>query len=60
MSDIDKSYGGRAMSGPMSLATEREKREAEGAEQFGSMMIDICRKALGELDGAAVGFALIV
>jgi len=48
------------MSAPTSLAAEREKREAEGAEQFGAEMIDSCRKALGELEGNAVGFALIV
>lgn len=48
------------MSGPTLLAAEREKREAEGAEQFGAMMIDSCRKAFGELEGGAVGFALVV
>jgi len=48
------------MSGPTLLAAEREKRQAEGAEQFGSEMIDSCRKALGELEGGAIGFALVV
>lgn len=48
------------MSGPALLAAEREKRDAESAEQFGAMLIDSCRKALGELEGGAVGFALIV
>lgn len=48
------------MNRPTLLVAEREKCEAEGAEQFGAEIIDSCCKALGELEGSAVGFALIV